>query len=274
MRTTRVLSIGATAVLVGAALAGSAVSAQEASMAAHPAHIHAGTCPTPGNVVAELGAVSGQFLVDGTASASAESIGQATAVPVEASITTVALPLADIAAGGHAIVVHKSLDEMGVYILCGDIGGHTIGSADLPIGLAALNDSGYSGIAWLHDNGDGSTAVNLFATRAPAATAQTLDITLSDFAVGIRPTTTKVGEPITFLARNAGVQLHEMVLEKAGDADVPLAADGAESEIEDIEVGTTKEMTWTITEPGTYQLACHITGHYESGMVATFEVVE
>ena len=40
-----------------------------------------------------------------------------------------------------------------------------LGASDLPIGLAPLNDSGVSGIAWLHDNGDGSTSVYAFLTR-------------------------------------------------------------------------------------------------------------
>lgn len=102
--------------------------------------------------------------------------------------------------------------------------------------------------------------------------SQTLDVTLADFSVVISPTTAKAGEPITFVVTNTGAEMHELVLEKAGDDDVPLSADGVESEIEDIAPGTTSEMTWTITEPGTYQLACHIPGHYEQGMVATFEV--
>jgi uncharacterized cupredoxin-like copper-binding protein len=107
---------------------------------------------------------------------------------------------------------------------------------------------------------------------------QTLEISLDDFpdgfSVAISPTTVKAGEPITFAVTNTGVETHEVVLEKAGDADVPLSADGVESEIEDIAPGATAELVWTITEPGTYQLACHIPGHYEKGMVATFEVVE
>ena len=36
-----------------------------------------------------------------------------------------------------------------------------MGAADLPIGLGALNDSGFSGVAMLHDNGDGTTQVNV-----------------------------------------------------------------------------------------------------------------
>ena len=102
--------------------------------------------------------------------------------------------------------------------------------------------------------------------------SQTLDVTLADFSVAIDPTTVKAGQPITFAVTNSGAVTHEMVLEKAGDDDVPLAANGVESELEDIAPGATAEMTWTITEPGTYQLACHVPGHFEQGMVTTFEV--
>ncbi len=147
------LALGATLILAAG------VSAQ---MSPHPAHIHAGSCPEPGDVVVGLSDVSFDMNVDGTASAGAETVGQASAIPVEASVTTVPLALADIAAGQHAINVHASAEDMGTYIACGDIGGTTIGTSDLPIGLGELNDSGASGVAWLHDNGDGTTTVSVF----------------------------------------------------------------------------------------------------------------
>ncbi|MEA2529329.1 MAG: hypothetical protein QOG89_973, partial [Thermomicrobiales bacterium] len=34
--------------------------------------------------------------------------------------------------------------------------------ADLFVGVGELNDSAYVGIAWLHDNGDGTTTVSVF----------------------------------------------------------------------------------------------------------------
>ncbi len=41
-----------------------------------------------------------------------------------------------------------------------------MGASDLAIGLATLNDSGYSGVATLHDNGDGTTTVTVYLTHA------------------------------------------------------------------------------------------------------------
>jgi hypothetical protein len=147
------LALGASLILVAGA---------SAQMSPHPAHIHAGSCPEPGDVVAALSDVSFDMNVDDTASAAPEPVGQASAIPVEASITTVPLALADIVAGQHAINVHASADDLSTYIACGDIGGITIGASDLPIGLGELNDSGASGVAWLHDNGDGTTTVSVF----------------------------------------------------------------------------------------------------------------
>ena len=45
-----------------------------------------------------------------------------------------------------------------------------------------------------------------------------------------------------------------------------------ESEIEDIAPGQSKALTWTFAETGRYQFACHLPGHYESGMVVEVEV--
>ncbi len=74
-------------------------------------------------------------------------MGQSATIPVVASVSTVAAPLADIVAGGHAIVIHESAESIGNYIGCGAVGGMMIGGSDLPVGLATLNDSGDSGIA-------------------------------------------------------------------------------------------------------------------------------
>ncbi|MFN8635845.1 MAG: hypothetical protein U0893_18505 [Chloroflexota bacterium] len=64
----------------------------------HPAHIHAGSCPTPGAVVFPLTSV-----VNGR------------------SETTVAASIADILKAPHAINVHKSPTEIQVYTSCGNI---------------------------------------------------------------------------------------------------------------------------------------------------------
>jgi len=89
-------------------------------------------------------------------------------------------------------------------------------------------------------------------------------------------TTFEAGEAYTFTVTNAGNDAHEFVIEPAGEVDAPLESKingkDIESEIEDIAPGQTKTLTWTFSEPGRYQFACHLPGHYESGMVLEVDV--
>jgi hypothetical protein len=119
----------------------------------HPAHIHDGLCPAPGDVVQPL-----SDLVIGTDAA----VGVPSATPVEVSASRVEMSLDDILSAERSINVHESQDAMDVYIACGDIGGQMLGDNALAIGLAELNGSGHRGVAWLQDNGDGSTNVQVF----------------------------------------------------------------------------------------------------------------
>jgi len=154
--------------VAGALLLGSAVmisgpaSAHEGTP--HPAHIHTGQCPAPGDVVFPLNDLGGENATNGTPMAT-EPMGSTSAIPVDMSLTTVDSALNDLLDGNHAIVVHESKENIQNYILCGDLGGTVVGGTDLAIGLGQLNDSGYSGVAWLHDNGDGTTSVTVFATE-------------------------------------------------------------------------------------------------------------
>ena len=122
----------------------------------HPAHIHTGTCDELGDVVLPL-----EELAD--PAAGGERSGPATAHAVKASETTVDLPLEEIVAGGHAVNVHLSAEEIGTYIACGDIGGAVItdegGRTELVVGLGELNGSGHVGVAWLGADGDQTEVV-------------------------------------------------------------------------------------------------------------------
>src|SRR5215211_1476247 len=85
---------------------------------------------------------------------SSTSMGSSMAIEGGHSTTNVPLPLADILAAEHAINVHLSPEQPDVYVACGAIGGEPDANGDLFIGLRELNGSGFSVIAWLHDNGD------------------------------------------------------------------------------------------------------------------------
>lgn len=260
----RILTVAAGAAMLAAV--GVAPMALAQGAVPHPAHIHAGACPAPGDVVAPLTDI---------AEVAGEAAGAAGAAHVETSTTSVALALADILAADHAIVVHHSADDMGTYVACGDIGGVVV-DGQVAVGLGELGGSGASGVALLADAGDGTTTVTVYLTDEYGdEAAADAAVTLADFSVTAETGTIKVGQPVTFAVSNAGPSVHELVLEKAGDVDVPLEqADGTAAEIEDIEAGGSGELTFTFSEPGTYQLACHIEGHFEAGMVTTFEVTE
>jgi plastocyanin len=166
--------------------------AQDAA-ASHPAHIHSGTCTELGDVIYPLSDVSVTAPVNGTPIGGAV-VGAADAVPVALGGTTVAAPLADLLAAPFAINVHESADNIGNYIACGNVGGAMIGPADVAFGLTELNDSGYSGVATLHDNGDGTTAVSVYLTSdsamaVPAADDAAADDTVEEEMTGEEETT-------------------------------------------------------------------------------------
>lgn len=157
-RSFRVGIVAAGAVLAMSVPAGLAQEASPAASAgaSHPAHIHVGTCAELGDVVVPLTNLE---------EVAGEATGPESALAIATSTTYVDLPLADIIAGGHAINVHLSDEEIGTYIACGDIGGVVVADEDggdtLVIGLGELNDSGYSGVAWLGETADGQTEVGV-----------------------------------------------------------------------------------------------------------------
>jgi hypothetical protein len=60
--------------------------------------------------------------------------------------------------------VHNSVDDMGTYISCGNIGGHDVNGTFL-VGMGPVGDSPFSGIANITDNGDGTSAVTVSITQ-------------------------------------------------------------------------------------------------------------
>jgi len=111
------------------------------------------------------------------------------------------------------------------------------------------------------------------ASPEPMA-AGAVDVTISEYKIDASAADFKVGEEYTFQITNSGQMTHEFIVEKAGAVDEPLEANGDEAEVEDISAGSTASLTWTFTEAGTYQVACHLPGHYEAGVVLTIHVTE
>ena len=237
----------------------------------HPAHIHSGTCGDGlGDVVYPLSNVSEAALVNGTPIAGATG-GATDAIPVAISGTTVPSTLADLLASPYAINIHESAENIGNYIACGNIGGMMIGSSDLAIGLGELNESGYSGVATLHDNGDGTTAVSVYLTEeysedmgteggevaTPAmemdmgtppadesaqtsAGAQDVAVSIVNFAYDPSPLTVHVGDTVTWTNND-------------GTAHTVTSSDGS------IQSGTLQSgqsFSYTFTTAGTFDYHC------------------
>lgn len=205
----RLARAGSLVAVAAFALAGAAAAQDGAE--SHPVHIHAGTCAELGDVVAPLADV---------AAPTGEQMGPESALAVKISeVNNVPIPLADIIAGGHAINVHLSADEIDTYIACGDIGGlvnerENGEGMELTIGLGELNDSGYVGVAWLGDDGEGGANVGITLIEpeamasggeaaaqeaAPAdAAAEAAAVEIKDFAYAPPSISVPVGGSITW----------------------------------------------------------------------------
>jgi uncharacterized cupredoxin-like copper-binding protein len=118
-----------------------------------------------------------------------------------------------------------------------------------------------------------STAKSTNEPQPTSVPVTGVGVTLSEFKVELDNSQVPTG-PIRFLIENRGSVTHELALEPKGANDAPLAIEGKEAEATDIEPGQSVTLEWTLETPGSYQLACHLPGHYEAGMVTTFQVVE
>ena len=135
--------------------------------------------------------------------------------------------------------------------------------ATLPLGTLAVATLAFATLA---------VATLAVPTVAADQGPNQVDVTLTEFKLSMTATSIPAGVPVTFAATNNGDMMHEVVLEKSGAVDQPFEMNGRETEIEDIAPGATKSATWTITQPGEYQLACHLPAHFDAGMVERFTV--
>jgi hypothetical protein len=169
-RTTMILAGGPFSILtlvVATALIGSnvpflrpVIPSETTGSTHHPAALHAGTCAALRDVTAVLADVV-------EPSSTPQDV-----VPAGASVTIIESTLDQLLAAPRAITVSQSHAHPKLAIACGTIGGAPV-NANIVVGLAETNDSGYSGIAWLHDNSDGTTTITLFVVHHGAQEKQT-----------------------------------------------------------------------------------------------------
>lgn len=144
----------------------------------HPAHIHLGACDALSDVVFPLSdltpvtAAATPVATDGTPVATEERFrmpGLNMDEVVSESYSTIDVSLADLIAGGYAINIHESADNIANYIACGEITDNT-GGTQLQVDIKQLNGSGLEGLALLEANEDGSTKVTVMLIETELAT--------------------------------------------------------------------------------------------------------
>lgn len=140
----------------------STARAQDATPSGLPAGIYAGSCDALGVAVAPLSDVGTDFAFNGEPVESIDVVGQSDAIAVLYSGSMVELGLGDIFGADHAIVVFADSESMDSPIACGNVGGNLLEGTNLPFGIGPVSDSGYSGVVWLADNFDGTTAAIVF----------------------------------------------------------------------------------------------------------------
>jgi uncharacterized protein (DUF305 family)/uncharacterized cupredoxin-like copper-binding protein len=115
-------------------------------------------------------------------------------------------------------------------------------------------------------------------TPAAESNSTTVAVTVDEFSVTASETDFHVGRTYRFVVTNNGALPHElMVLPEMGEIGAmdmeELHHDAlAVIDPDDLAPGATAEITVTFTEPGTYELACALTGHYDAGMKLTVAV--
>ena len=273
----RSIRLGSVAALTALALLTPGLAAQDDDADAHPAHIHSGSCADLGDVVYPLTDIT-------PVGGDTERTGAASAIPVEGSTTVVDTPLQDLVDGDFAINVHLSADEIDTYIACGDIGGAVTtdeGEQDpeLIIGLGELNDSGYSGIAWLGADGDqtrvavylvepvsagGASTEPATAEAAQAATpaaadtgasasAQSVAVEIKDFAFNPPEITVPVGGSVTW----------------TNDDGTPHTATGLDREVlQSGPIAPGESFTQTFDTAGTFDYFCEFHANMKGSIVA------
>jgi uncharacterized cupredoxin-like copper-binding protein len=114
-------------------------------------------------------------------------------------------------------------------------------------------------------------------TKAQVAAAShgTVYVQLGDFWAAPAVDTVRAGK-VTFLAKNVGQYLHELMIERAP---VKMSApgqpieDAAQGMVNDMKPGQSGHMTLTL-KPGKYVLFCNVTGHYAAGQHIPFTVTK
>ena len=125
-------------------------------------------------------------------------------------------------------------------------------------------------------------AAALGRPAALSAATQTVEIDMTDH-MRFKPERIEIkqGDTVRFVARNRGQVKHEMVLGTMVELKkhAALMVKFPEMEHDDpnavsVDAGKTGEFAWTFSKPGSFDFACLIPGHFQSGMKGRITVVK
>lgn len=115
----------------------------------------------------------------------------------------------------------------------------------------------------------------------PRKATRTIKVSMSD-RMRFTPNsiTVRQGETVKFVVTNRGKVLHEMVIGTMADFKEHAALmkkfpgmEHDEPHMAHVRPGKTGEIAWTFNEPGHFNFACLIAGHFESGMQGKITVL-
>ena len=122
----------------------------------------------------------------------------------------------------------------------------------------------------------GGTVLVTAALQRPPAVNRTIDVAMTDDAYGPSTMAVTTGQTVRFVFRNDGRVVHEALI---GDAALQAQHDSQGGAMHhdglpviDVAPGTTGELVYTFTKPGTVLIGCHQPGHYALGMRAVITV--
>lgn len=112
------------------------------------------------------------------------------------------------------------------------------------------------------------------AERQPPADhdgVREVEVLMTDFRFTLSDTVFVAGETYRFILRNGGFEAHEWAVVPRGAVDEEDLL--IEVEEDELPPGATHVLEYTFSEPGEYDFACFLPGHYEAGMVVPIRVV-
>ena len=133
-----------------------------------------------------------------------------------------------------------------------------------------------------HEHGHASKHANVGQPGKADQVQRTIEVkALDTMRYDPQTFTVKAGETIRFVVTNVGRLKHEFVIgdpaEQRAHAEMMKKMPGMVHEDPNalsLEPGETKTLIWQFGQAGVVEVACHVPGHYEAGMVAQVKVVE